>query len=144
MDNELKIPQHVAIILDGNGRWAKAKGKPRNYGHMQGAKTVEDMCEIAYNLGVKYLTVYAFSTENWSRPDDEVERSFSLAKRCFGLGLIRTKLDTTTRSSIALSILAMNVDRLAAYYFAELLISIFQCAIRNICDIQGKYRFRTA
>lgn len=74
----------------------------------------------------------------------EVERSFSLAKRCFGLGLIRTKLDTTTRSSIALSILAMNVDRLAAYYFAELLISIFQCAIRNICDIQGKYRFRTA
>ena len=74
----------------------------------------------------------------------EVERSFSLAKRCFGLGLIRTKLDTTTRSSIALSILAMNVDRLATYYFAELLISIFQCAIRNICDIQGKYRFRTA
>ena len=62
--DELKIPNHVAIILDGNGRWAKAKGMPRSYGHVQGARTVEDICEIAYNMGIQYLTVYAFSTEN--------------------------------------------------------------------------------
>lgn len=71
-NKELKIPRHIAVILDGNGRWAKAKGMPRNYGHVQGAKTVEDMCEIMWNTGVEYFTVYAFSTENWSRPDEEV------------------------------------------------------------------------
>ena len=69
----MKIPNHVAIILDGNGRWAKAKGLPRKYGHIEGAKTVEKICEDAYNLGINYLTVYAFSTENWNRPKDEVE-----------------------------------------------------------------------
>lgn len=68
----MQIPNHVAIILDGNGRWAKAHGMPRNYGHIQGAKTVEEMCEITYNMGIQYFTVYAFSTENWSRPSDEV------------------------------------------------------------------------
>ena len=62
---EMKVPQHVAIILDGNGRWAKSKGMPRNYGHVQGAKTVEVICEEAYRMGIQYLTVYAFSTENW-------------------------------------------------------------------------------
>ena len=54
----MNIPQHVAIILDGNGRWAKAKGMPRNYGHVQGAKNVEKICEDAYYMGIKYLTVY--------------------------------------------------------------------------------------
>lgn len=66
------IPQHVAIILDGNGRWAKSKGMPRNYGHVRGAKNLEVICEDAYNMGIKYLTVYLFSTENWNRPSDEV------------------------------------------------------------------------
>ena len=69
----MNIPNHVAIILDGNGRWAKAKGMPRNYGHVQGAKTVEQICEDAWNLGIHYLTVYAFSTENWKRSKDEVD-----------------------------------------------------------------------
>ena len=59
------IPRHVAIIMDGNGRWAKAKGMPRNYGHAQGSKNVETICREAWNMGIKYLTVYAFSTENW-------------------------------------------------------------------------------
>lgn len=68
----MKIPQHIAIILDGNGRWAKAKGMPRNYGHTQGSKNVEVICEVAAKMGVKYLTVYAFSTENWKRPESEV------------------------------------------------------------------------
>lgn len=80
MDNKLVAPNHVAIILDGNGRWAKAKGLPRNAGHVQGAKVVEDMCEIIYNRGVNYFTVYAFSTENWSRPDDEVAALMKLLR----------------------------------------------------------------
>ena len=74
----MKIPQHVAIILDGNGRWAKSKGMPRNYGHMQGAKNVEVICEEAYRMGIKYLTVYAFSTENWKRSMEEVSGIFKL------------------------------------------------------------------
>ncbi len=76
----LKMPRHVAIILDGNGRWAKKKGMPRNYGHVQGAKTVEVICEEAYRMGIQYLTVYAFSTENWSRPKDEVDALMKLLR----------------------------------------------------------------
>lgn len=72
MNESMKIPRHIAIILDGNGRWAKAQGKPRTFGHYQGGKNVEDMCEIMDEIGVEYFTVYAFSTENWSRPGDEV------------------------------------------------------------------------
>lgn len=79
-ENGLKIPQHIAIILDGNGRWAKKRFMPRNYGHAQGSKAVEQICEDAYNLGVKYLTVYAFSTENWARPEDEVESLMKLLR----------------------------------------------------------------
>ncbi len=74
----MKIPNHVAIILDGNGRWAKSKGMPRNYGHTVGAKNVEDICRTAYNLGIKYLTLYAFSTENWNRPESEVNALMKL------------------------------------------------------------------
>ena len=68
----LNIPRHVAIILDGNGRWAKKRNLPRNMGHKEGARVVEQICEDAYNLGIEYLTVYAFSTENWKRPEEEV------------------------------------------------------------------------
>lgn len=67
------IPNHVAIILDGNGRWAKAKGMPRTYGHVKGCENLEKICSIAKELGVKYLTVFAFSTENWKRSKDEVD-----------------------------------------------------------------------
>lgn len=67
-----KVPNHVAIILDGNGRWAKKRLLPRIFGHRQGAKNVENICEAAYNFGIKYLTVYAFSTENWKRSSEEV------------------------------------------------------------------------
>ncbi len=76
----MKIPQHVAIILDGNGRWAKSKGMPRNYGHQQGSKNVEEVCRIAHEMGIKYLTVYAFSTENWKRSQEEVSALMSLLK----------------------------------------------------------------
>jgi undecaprenyl diphosphate synthase len=74
----MKIPKHVAIILDGNGRWAKNKGMPRNYGHTVGAKNVETVCQAADELGIKYLTLYAFSTENWNRPESEVEALMKL------------------------------------------------------------------
>ena len=76
----MKVPQHIAIILDGNGRWAKAKGMPRNYGHAQGSKNVERICEEAWRMGIKYLTVYAFSTENWSRPESEVTALMKLLR----------------------------------------------------------------
>ena len=74
----MKIPNHVAIILDGNGRWAKSKGMPRNYGHTVGANNVETVCKAANELGIKYLTLYAFSTENWNRPESEVEALMTL------------------------------------------------------------------
>ena len=74
----MKIPQHVAIILDGNGRWAKSKGMPRNYGHTMGAKNVEVICKAAHDMGISYLTLYAFSTENWNRPDSEVSALMKL------------------------------------------------------------------
>ena len=110
----MKIPSHVAIILDGNGRWAKAKGLPRNMGHLEGAKTVEQICEDAYNLGIKYLTGYAFSTENWNRPRDEVSALMKLLRNYMKNSIARsnknnmkvrvigdkTRLDDDIRKSI--------------------------------------------
>ena len=75
-----KVPRHVAIILDGNGRWAKKRLMPRNYGHSQGSRNVERICEDAWRMGIKYLTVYAFSTGNWSRPADEVDALMKLLR----------------------------------------------------------------
>lgn len=69
---KLRIPKHVAIVMDGNGRWAKSRNLPRTMGHREGCKTVEQTVEDAARLGIEYLTVYAFSTENWKRSDDEV------------------------------------------------------------------------
>lgn len=72
MAEEYRVPQHIAIILDGNGRWAKKRLMPRNFGHKAGADNLEQIIEDAWDLGVKYLTVYAFSTENWKRSVEEV------------------------------------------------------------------------
>ena len=72
MEENLKIPAHVALILDGNGRWAKKRGLPRQLGHKKGCETVEQIVEDAARLGIRYLTVYGFSTENWKRSSDEV------------------------------------------------------------------------
>lgn len=79
--SELQAPNHVAIILDGNGRWAKKRFLPRKAGHAAGSKTVEKICEDAYHLGINYLTVYAFSTENWKRPEDEVNALMKLLRQ---------------------------------------------------------------
>ena len=90
------IPQHVAIILDGNGRWAKSKGMPRNYGHVRGAKNLEVICEDAYNMGIKYLTVYLFSTENWKRSKDEVDALMKLF-RSYTKTCIKTARDNNMK-----------------------------------------------
>lgn len=100
MENGMKIPNHVAIILDGNGRWAKSKGMPRNYGHVQGAKTVEIICEEAYRMGIQYLTVYAFSTENWNRPRDEVDALMGLLRN-----YMKTCLKTAAKNNMCVRIL---------------------------------------
>lgn len=75
---ERGVPRHVAIILDGNGRWAKKRMLPRNAGHAAGSKNVEKICEAAWNMGIEYVTMYAFSTENWSRPKEEVDALMKL------------------------------------------------------------------
>ncbi len=97
---ERKVPNHVAIILDGNGRWAKAKGMPRNYGHVQGAKTVEVICEEAYRMGIQYLTVYAFSTENWNRPKDEVDALMGLLRN-----YMKTCLKTAAKNNMCVRVI---------------------------------------
>lgn len=96
----MKIPAHIAIILDGNGRWAKAKGMPRNYGHAQGSKNVERICEEAYRMGVKYLTVYAFSTENWNRPKDEVDALMKLLRN-----YMKTCLKTAAKNDMRVRVI---------------------------------------
>ena len=96
----MNIPKHIAIILDGNGRWAKAKGLPRKYGHIEGAKTVEVICEEAYKMGVQYLTVYAFSTENWNRPKDEVDALMTLLRN-----YMKTCLKTAEKNKMCVRVL---------------------------------------
>ena len=83
-ETKLQVPEHVAIILDGNGRWAKKRLLPRKAGHVAGSQTVEQICEDAWNLGIKYLTVYAFSTENWKRSQEEVGGIFNLLVKFVG------------------------------------------------------------
>ena len=96
----MKVPRHIAIILDGNGRWARAKGMPRNYGHAQGSKNVERICEEAWRMGIKYLTVYAFSTENWSRPDSEVAALMGLLRN-----YMKTCLKTAAKNDMKIRVI---------------------------------------
>lgn len=100
MGQDIKGPNHVAIILDGNGRWAKKKGMPRNYGHVQGAKIVEAICEEAYRMGIQYLTVYAFSTENWNRPKDEVDALMGLLR-----SYMKTCLKTAAKNNMCVKVI---------------------------------------
>lgn len=99
-ENEHNIPKHVAIILDGNGRWAKKRKMPRNYGHTQGSKNVEKICEIAYRMGIEYLTVYAFSTENWKRPKEEVDSLMKLLQ-----SYLETSVKTSTKNNMRVRII---------------------------------------
>lgn len=112
------IPKHIAIILDGNGRWAKKKLMPRNYGHIQGSKNVEKICETAYKLGVEYLTVYAFSTENWKRPKDEVDALMKLLK-----DYLKTSIKTSKKNNMKVRIIGdisgLNEDIKQSIYKLE-------------------------
>lgn len=93
--SNLKIPTHVSVIMDGNGRWAKKRGMPRTFGHAQGAKNVLDIAEDADSLGIKYLTVYAFSTENWSRPETEVSTLMKLFRKYIKISYTRAMKNNT-------------------------------------------------
>lgn len=74
----MKLPNHIGFIMDGNGRWAKLRGKPRTFGHSKGSQTIRKVVEKCFKLGVKNVSLYAFSTENWSRPKEEIDKIFSL------------------------------------------------------------------
>ena len=104
--SELNAPKHVAIILDGNGRWAKKRHLPRKAGHVAGSKTVEQICEDAYNLGIDYLTVYAFSTENWKRPEDEVQALMKLLRQ-----YLKNCIKRSTKNNMCVRVLG-DVSRL--------------------------------
>ena len=107
--SKLNIPNHIAIILDGNGRWAKKRMMPRNYGHAKGAKAVEQICEDAYNIGINYLTVYAFSTENWKRPKDEVDALMKLLS-----DYLEDSLSRATKNNMCVKVIgdktALSID----------------------------------
>ena len=107
MEKETKIPKHVAVILDGNGRWAKKRFLPRNVGHAQGARAVEQICEDAWDLGIKYLTVYAFSTENWKRPEDEVNALMKLLKK-----YLSNCLDRSSKNNMRVRVIG-DISRLS-------------------------------
>ncbi len=95
--DEQRLPQHIAIIMDGNGRWAQQQGKKRVFGHQSGVTAVRETTEAAAELGVKYLTLYAFSTENWNRPKEEVQALMALLVKT-----IRAELPTLHKNDIRL------------------------------------------
>lgn len=95
--NMQRLPSHVAIIMDGNGRWARQRGMDRIYGHNQGVKAVREVIETAAELGIRYLTLYAFSTENWGRPDEEVSALMSIMVQS-----LNKETDTLIRNNIRL------------------------------------------
>jgi len=95
-----RIPTHVAIIMDGNGRWAKMRGLSRNVGHRVGAESVRDVIRVSLELGIKYLTLFAFSTENWNRPEEEVRGLMHLLK-----GLLQNEVEFIYREGISIRVI---------------------------------------
>ncbi len=95
----LKVPKHIGIIMDGNGRWAKKRFMPRPMGHREGAKRVIDIVEAAYNINVKSLSLYAFSTENWKRPEDEISALEDLL-----IKYIRSQLDRIVKNGVKINL----------------------------------------
>src|SRR3954469_11324740 len=90
-----RVPAHIAVIMDGNGRWAKAQGKPRIFGHRAGSESVKAIIDTCARLGVKAVTLYAFSTENWKRPKAEVSGLMTMLKR-----VIKREIDEVAESNI--------------------------------------------
>jgi undecaprenyl diphosphate synthase len=114
------IPQHVAIIMDGNGRWAKSQGKNRVWGHREGVKTVREITETAAELGVKYMTLYTFSTENWNRPAFEVNALMTLL-----IDTVRSEIATLQRNNIRLKAIG-DIEKLPSSTYKALLEGIEQ------------------
>jgi undecaprenyl diphosphate synthase len=110
-----KIPHHIAIIMDGNGRWAKKQGKPRVFGHRNGVKAVRETTEACAELGVEYLTLYAFSTENWSRPKLEINALMTLL-----VETIKSEIDTLNKNKIRLKAIG-DLERLPRKSYKALL-----------------------
>ncbi|HEY6435060.1 MAG TPA: polyprenyl diphosphate synthase, partial [Ignavibacteriaceae bacterium] len=110
IQDELKkngdIPSHIAIIMDGNGRWAKKRGLPRVAGHRRGVETVREIVEVCAEIGVKYLTLYTFSTENWKRPKDEVSTLMRLL-----LKSLKDRLEELNKNDIKLTCIG-NIESL--------------------------------
>ncbi|MEP3891532.1 MAG: isoprenyl transferase [Hellea sp.] len=98
------FPLHVAIIMDGNGRWAQARHRPRVFGHQEGVKTVRRIVEDAADMGIQYLTLYSFSTENWTRPKAEIAALFSLLRK-----YVEDDLDTLNRNNVRIRILGSRI-----------------------------------
>lgn len=112
--NPNQLPKHIAIIMDGNGRWAKEKGKERLYGHFHGVESVRDIVEGCAELGISYLTLYAFSTENWDRPSDEVDGLMNLLCET-----INKETPTLNKNNIRLAVIG-SIDRLPVNAQAQL------------------------
>lgn len=112
--NKERLPRHIAIIMDGNGRWAKEKGEDRLYGHFHGVESVRDIVEGCAELGVGYLTLYAFSTENWDRPDYEVSGLMELL-----VTTIRKEVESLNKNNIRLHVIG-DMSMLPDYARAEL------------------------
>lgn len=116
------LPNHVAIIMDGNGRWAKQRGKPRTYGHKQGVTAVREAAESAAEIGVKYLTLYAFSTENWKRPKFEIDALMHLL-----LQTIHKETRTLNKNKIRLHAIG-NLDSLPESIHDQLIQTMYETA----------------
>lgn len=116
--DQTKLPRHIAVIMDGNGRWAKQHGKMRIFGHQNGVKAVRETTEAAAELGVEYLTLYAFSTENWGRPASEVNALMTLL-----VTTIRKELKTLTKNNIRLQAIG-DIKNLPPKCYKELLEAI--------------------
>ena len=109
-----RLPRHIAIIMDGNGRWAKEKGEDRLFGHYHGVESVRNIVEGCADLGVEYLTLYAFSTENWDRPEKEVSGLMDLL-----VDTIRKEVDTLNKNNIKLHVIG-NLQMLPPFANSEM------------------------
>ncbi len=109
-----KLPKHIAIIMDGNGRWAKERGKDRLYGHQHGVLSVRDVVEGCAEIGIQYLTLYAFSTENWNRPENEVNALMELL-----VSTIRKEAETLQKNGVRLNVIG-DIDTLPKQCIEEL------------------------
>lgn len=127
--DQTRLPQHIAIIMDGNGRWAKDKGKHRIFGHTNGVESVRQVSEACAELGVRYLTLYAFSTENWNRPKLEVQALMELL-----LKTIRSEIDTLNKNNIRLRAIG-NISALPEFTRKELAYAVQATEKNNRLDL---------